>query len=169
MGKKQTKENQSKKSRFKSFLAGALIWVSKLLCIALFCVALAFFIGKMIPQDGHSLAIDEQLLSAGAKNSKRVRIGSAASMGAFSHTGGLDLSCLFYFLTAFHLSFLPPVPLHVWISIPETPAVLPHFRSRRECQGGCTGQWIRWRAVECRNCSRVSFCGPSLRFPSGSI
>ena len=65
MGKKQGNEKQGKKSRFKSFLAGALIWVSKLLCIALFCVALAFLIGKIVPQNGHSLSIDEQLLSTG--------------------------------------------------------------------------------------------------------
>ncbi len=92
------------------------------------------------------------------------RMRSAASMGAITHAGGFNLSCLVYYLTAFHLSFLPSVPLHVWLSIPETPAALPRFRSRQECRGGCTGQWIRWRAAEYRNCSRVSFCGPSLLF-----
>ncbi len=82
-----------------------------------------------------------------------------------THTGGFNLSCSVYVLTAFHLSFLPAVQLRAWLSILETPAVLPRSRSRRGCQGGCTGQWIRWRAVECRNCSRVSFCGPSFLFP----
>lgn len=64
MGKKQTKENQSKKSRFKSFLAGALIWVSKLLCIALFCVALAPII-RIIFQETKGLSSEGQLLTLG--------------------------------------------------------------------------------------------------------
>ena len=98
------------------------------------------------------------------KTSEQERIRSAASMGVISHAGGFVLSCLVYFLTAFHLSFLPSVPLHAWLSIPETPAVLLHIRSRRGCLGECTGQWTQWRAVEYRNCSRVSFCGPSLLF-----
>ncbi len=99
-----------------------------------------------------------------AETSEKERMRSAASMGAITHAGGFVLSCLVYFLTAFHLSFLPAVPLYVWLSIPETPAVLPRSRSRRGCLGECTGQWTRWRAVEYRNCSRVSFCGPSFLF-----
>lgn len=63
MRKKQTNETQSKKSRFKSFLAGALIWVSKLLCIALFCVALVPLITRILPQSGDMQPIDDQLLS----------------------------------------------------------------------------------------------------------
>jgi len=55
-------KKQGKKSGFKSFLAGALIWVSKLLCIALFCVAMAFLISRIIPKSGYSPSIDEQLL-----------------------------------------------------------------------------------------------------------
>ncbi len=64
MEKKQTKEKQGKKKGFKSFLAGALIWVSKLLCIALLCVVLAFLVARIVPQNGYSPSIDEQLLSA---------------------------------------------------------------------------------------------------------
>ncbi len=112
----------------------------------------------MLRKDFGSQNVDDE-------TSEKERMRSAASMDAITHAGGFNLSCSVYFLNAFHLSFLPAVPLHVWLSIPETPAVLPHSRSRRGCQGGCTGQWIRWRAVECQNCSRVSFCGPSFLFP----
>lgn len=63
MGKKQANEKQSKKSRLKSFLAGALIWASKMLFIALLCMILAFLIGRIIPQNNYSPSIDEQLLS----------------------------------------------------------------------------------------------------------
>ena len=62
----------------------------------------------------------------------------------------------------FHLSFLPSVLHHALLSIRGTPAGLPRFRNMRWCREECTGRWLQWRAAECRNCSRVSFCGPSF-------
>lgn len=64
MGKAPRDEKQGKRSRFKSFLAGVLIWASKLIFIALLCVILAFLIIMISPQNGRSPSIDEQLLGA---------------------------------------------------------------------------------------------------------
>ena len=76
-------------------------------------------------------------------------------------TGGTLLS----HLLTFSLPFLPPDPLHAEPAIPGTPAGLPRFRSRRECQGGCTGQCAQSHAAEYRDCWWASFYGPSWLFP----
>ena len=62
----------------------------------------------------------------------------------------------------FHLSFLPSVLRHALLSIRGTPVGLPQFRNMRWCREECTGRWLQWCAAEYRNCSRVSFCGPSF-------
>ena len=72
---------------------------------------------------------------------------------------------MFGHLLTFFLPFLPSVPLCTEPAIPGTPAGPLHFRSRRECQGGCTGQCVQSRAAEYRNCWWASSCGPSWLFP----
>ncbi len=42
-------------------------------------------------------------------------------MGNGTHAGGFNLSYLVYFLTAFHLPFLPAVPLRAWLSMHISP------------------------------------------------
>ena len=68
----------------------------------------------------------------------------------------------YFFFRPFHLSFLPMLQRHVLLSIRGTPVGLPRFRSMRWCREECTGRLLQWRAAECRNCSRVSVCGPSF-------
>ena len=75
-----------------------------------------------------------------------------------------DGTLLSHLLTV-SLPFLPSVLLHAEPAIPETPAGPLHFRSRRGCQAGCTGQCAQVRVVEYRNCWCASFCGPSWFFP----
>lgn len=64
MGKKPRDEKQGQKSKFKSFLVGAMIWVSKLICVALSCVALAPVI-SIIYHKSEGPSSEEQLLSVG--------------------------------------------------------------------------------------------------------
>ena len=79
------------------------------------------------------------------------------------------LTYLIIILLFFHHSFLPSVPLLALLSILGTAAGLPRFRSRRWYREVCTGRLIQWCAAECRNCSRVSFCGSQVLIPPGNI
>lgn len=91
------------------------------------------------------------------------RSSSATQTGCRQADG--TLYDLLLIITYFFLPFLPMLPLHAVPATPGTLADLLRFRSRRECQAGCTGRCAQFRAAEYRNCRCASFCGPSWFFP----